>query len=212
MVQMIKPSVELLSITPNAEQLIELAGRRCYKSEDKITPDSAGKFVQMIAKRGHVSVLEHASASFAFICNRGVTHEMVRHRLASFSQESTRYCSYNKAKFGGQINIIWQEHHKFTPDQLSRRMKLYEQIEQVYMAETAEGIPAQIARDNLPICLKTEIVMTCNVREWSHVLTLRTSKAAHPQIRQLMTEVGRILKEQCPNVFASFNFEDEDVV
>jgi len=212
MVQMVKPSVELLAITLSAEQLIELAGRRCYKSEDKITADSAAAFVQMLAKRKHVSVIEHASATFAFVCNRGVSHEMVRHRLCSFSQESTRYCNYGKSKFGGQIKIIEQKHYEFTPAQWARRAALYEQIEEVYMSEIAEGVPAQIARDNLPICLKTEIVMTCNLREWMHVLTLRTSPAAHPQIRELMTLAGRKLKEMCPSVFAEFDFGSGDVV
>lgn len=84
--RIVAPSAELLWITPNAEQVIEAAGRTCYKSEDRITPTSAARFIRMIIKSGHHSVLEHASASFRFVCDRGVTHEMVRHRLASYSQ------------------------------------------------------------------------------------------------------------------------------
>ena len=102
--EIVKPSAELIWITPNAEQEIERAGRTCYKSEDKITDDSAGAFIRMVMKRGHESVIEHASASFRFICDRGVTHEMVRHRLAAYSQESTRYCNYGTDKHGGQIS------------------------------------------------------------------------------------------------------------
>ena len=99
--KIVESSVELLAITENSAQLIELAGRTCYKSEDKITNDSADKFVGMINKRGHVSVIEHASATFRIVTDRGITHEIVRHRLASYSQESTRYCNYGKEKFGG---------------------------------------------------------------------------------------------------------------
>ena len=207
--KLVRPSAILLSITPDAEQLIEEAGRTCYKSEEMITDESADEFIRMIKKRGHESVLEHASASFRFVCNRGVTHEMVRHRLCGFSQESTRFCNYGKDKFGG-IDIINQDFGGLTEDQLRRRWELYEHIERVYLAEVEEGIKPQIARDNLPICLKTEIVMTCNLREWCHVLKLRTSIAAHPQIKQIMTIAGRILKEHCPNVFHDFDFGEED--
>lgn len=106
MVQIQNPSFEILRIDTEALSLLERAGRTCYKSEDKITPDSATVFAKMILARGHESVIEHATATVKFIHNRGFTHELVRHRLASFSQESTRYCNYSKAKFGGGITVI----------------------------------------------------------------------------------------------------------
>jgi thymidylate synthase (FAD) len=199
--KIVEPSVELLFITPDAEKLIEQAGRTCYKSEDKITSDSAKKFVEMVTNRGHHSVIEHAVATFKIICDRGVTHELVRHRLASYSQESTRYCNYRKNKFDGQIAVIMPLDGVLTEEQVKRRQKLYEHIEKVYMAEIEEKVPAQWARDNLPTCLKTEIVMTANFREWLHVIKLRTSEQAHPQIRQIARKVETILRRECPAVF-----------
>ena len=102
----IQPSATLEWITPNAMQIIEKAGRVCYKSETKISNDSAESFIKNILKRGHESVIEHASASFRIITDRGITHEIVRHRIASFSQESTRYCNYSNAKFNNAISVI----------------------------------------------------------------------------------------------------------
>ncbi len=197
----VNSSATLLSITPDAEQLIERCGRVCYKSEDKITPDSAAKFIQMIIKRGHYSVLEHASATILFVCDRGVTHELVRHRLAAYSQESTRYCNYGKDKFGG-VSFI-------QPPNLSGTSRLLWQgacvnAEQTYLTMIENGIAPQIARSILPNCLKTEIAMTANLREWRHVFKLRTASTAHPQIRMIMYPALSFLKKECPNVFADF--------
>jgi thymidylate synthase (FAD) len=104
--KIIKPNAQLLWVTPNAEEIIERAGRVCYKSEDKITNESSFKFIKMLLDRKHEAVLEHACASILFICDRGVTHELVRHRLASYCQESTRYCNYGLAKFSNEISVI----------------------------------------------------------------------------------------------------------
>src|SRR4030043_371244 len=106
MVKIQNPSFEILRIDTEALALIECAGRTCYKSEEKIAPGSAKKFTEMILGRGHESVIEHASATVRFVHNRGFTHELVRHRIASFSQESTRFCNYATGKFGGQITVI----------------------------------------------------------------------------------------------------------
>lgn len=182
----IVPEVDNINATIFPYETIELAGRVCYKSEDKITAGSAEKFVKKIIKMGHESVLEHASFSFRLICNRGVTHEAVRHRLASFCQESTRYCDYNS----NGINIISDEDF-LTEEQWNRRKRLYSMIEEIYCLEREEGVAPQIARNVLPIGLKTEIIITANAREWRHIIKLRTSKAAHPQIREV---VGKILE------------------
>jgi thymidylate synthase (FAD) len=197
----VKPSAELLWITPNAEQMIELGGRTCYKSEDKITPDSAIKFVKKIRSLQHHSVLEHGVASFKFVCDRGVTHEMVRHRLASYSQESTRYCNYSKCKFGGEIKVIEPPFKK--PESIVVWEAITGRIEYAYMKLLEFGESPQMARSILPNCLKTEIVMTCNFREWLHVFALRSSKnkRAHPQIREVMDIAQDILIEQCPAIF-----------
>lgn len=218
--KIVKPSVSLEWHTMNPEIIIERAGRTCYKSEDKITSDSAAKFIKMLGEKGHASVIEHAVASFRIICDRGVSHEIVRHRIASiddehedanhpspssFSQESTRYCNYSKDKFGGiKLSPMLQN---LTNKQIERRTKLYETMEAVYLAEISEGVSPQQARDNLPICLKTELVMTCNFREWKHFLKLRTSSAAHPQMREIALMIQAELRRIAPTVFEA---KDED--
>ncbi len=202
--RIVSPSATLLSLTPNAEQLIERCGRVCYKSEDKITPDSAAEFITRIIKNGHHSVLEHASATILFICDRGVTHELVRHRLVSYSQESTRYCNYGKAtKFDKNITVI-QPPGLGEPEQHGMWIDACMCAERVYMTLTKNGVSPQIARSVLPNCLKTEIATTANLREWRHILALRTSNAAHPQIREIMVMAARLLVAECPNVFAEF--------
>ena len=173
---------------------IEKAGRTCYKSEDRITDESAKSFVRMLIERGHESVLEHESITVRFVCDRGISHEIVRHRIASFSQESQRYVRYN-----GDIKFInprmpnakaygaWQE--------------LCERAEETYKELLSYGVQPQQARSVLPSSTKTEIVMTANLREWRHFLKLRTSTAAHPQMRELTVPLLHELQERIPVVF-----------
>jgi len=208
---LVKPRHEILFIQPNPLELIELAGRTCYKSEDKITDGSAKKFVEMVVKRGHHSVIEHANITVKFICDRGVTHEIVRHRLAAYSQESTRYCNYS----GGVTFVIppWVDlNPKNYPNKYREKNFFKLSSEKIWAntmmdAETAyislleQGWSPQQARSVLPNSLKTEIVMTANVREWKHVLNLRTSKAAHPQMRELMIPLQTELRELIPVIF-----------
>jgi len=151
---------------------------------------------------GHHSVIEHASASFLFVCDRGVTHELVRHRLAAYSQESTRYCNYGKDKFGKEITVI--EPPGLTVSQRGDWARAVREAEIGYLELLNNGCSPQIARSVLPNCLKTEIVTTCNLREWRHIFKLRTSKAAHPQIREVMNMALWKLKNLCPNVFFDF--------
>jgi thymidylate synthase (FAD) len=208
--KIVEPSVELLWITPDPYKNIEIAGRTCYKSEDKITKDSAVKFAAMIKQRGHESVVEHAVASFKIICDRGITHEIVRHRIASYSQESTRYCNYSKDKFGGEINVIEP------PCATNVGKMAWERActvaEEEYLAMIAAGESPQIARSILPTCLKTEIVMTANFREWMHFINLRTNPAAHPQIRPIAEEIRLILAEYCPTIFIDPNTVPKPIV
>jgi thymidylate synthase (FAD) len=165
-------------------EIIEEAGRTCYKSEDKITDGSAKKFVKMILKSGHESVIEHVSASVHFITNRGVTHELVRHRLCAFSQESTRYVDYqNEMLF---IKPVWWDNS--TEDQQINFIASCSAAEIGYNDLRELGWRPEQAREVLPNALKTEIIMTCNLREFRHIFKLRTSKAAHPQIRALMLD------------------------
>jgi len=195
-------SVKREFIIPNAQKLIEVCGRTCYKSEDKITAESAAKFVKMLLERGHESVIEHGWASFRVVCDRGVSHEFVRHRLMSYSQESTRYCNYGKEKFGGEITVI--EPPGLTGETRDLWIASIRMAEHSYLGMITMGVPPEIARSVLPTCLKTELVATANLREWRHFLKMRTSTKAHPQMREVAIMIGRILLENCPEVFADY--------
>jgi thymidylate synthase (FAD) len=216
--KIIKQSATLEFITPNALQVIEKAGRTCYKSEDLITKESAEEFVKKILESGHESVLEHAYASFRFITDRGVTHEMVRHRLVSYSQESTRYCNYSKDKFGNEITIIlpvrfnqvkiissderWID--DLPEDKFSKFQNWFKgcyNAQVAYLQALQLGDTPQEARDLLPNSLKTEIVMTTNFREWRHFFKLRTSPKAHPQMRGLAAQALDIIRKEVEVVF-----------
>lgn len=192
--KIIKPYIELIDAPDYGAMLkkIERIGRVCYKSEGKITEDSAEGFVRGIIKRGHESVIEHASISVLVVCDRGVTHEIVRHRIASYSQESTRYCNYTDGKFGGQLTFIdpctgfgWDMDNDDDIEKYNLWHSAMWEAEGHYHAMIAAGATPQEARSVLPNSLKTEIVMTMNLREWRHFIRLRGSKAAHPQIREI---------------------------
>ncbi len=201
--KIINASFEIMTPLNGAEILkhIETAGRTCYKSEDKITASSAEKFVANIIKNGHESVLEHFSFSVRFIVDRGVSHELVRHRIASFSQESTRYCNYITDRFGRELTVI-------KPCFLAEGTPAWDtwktecaSAEAAYFELLELGCQPQEARAVLPNSLKTEVIMTCNLREWRHMLSLRTGKAAHPQMREVTTPLLEKLKELIPVVF-----------
>ena len=175
---------------------IERAGRTCYKSECKITPDSAAAFVRKILASGHESVIEHEKVTVRIVCDRGVSHEIVRHRLASYSQESTRYCDYSKA---GEISVI--KPRGMTDQQAFYWRMAMEACETTYQLMRAEGASPQIARSVLPNALKTEIVMTANLREWRHFFRLRTSPAAHPQMREIAVPMLAEFQRLIPVIF-----------
>ena len=187
---------------------IEKAGRVCYKSENMISDGTDEKCIKKIWESGHESVIEHVSLTFRIICDRGVTHELVRHRIASYSQESTRYCNYSKDKFGNELTFIrpcfW--------DDDCVQYKLWEQamrqVEESYFALIKEGALPQEARSVLPNSLKTEILVTMNLREWRHFLKLRTSKAAHPQMRQVAVMIYDILSEKLPIIFKDIEIDN----
>jgi thymidylate synthase (FAD) len=199
--QIIKPSFKIEDEINGDAMLrrIEGAGRTCYKSEAKITPDSARGFVRKIIASGHESVLEHEKITVRIICDRGVSHEIVRHRLASYSQESTRYCNYGKP--GRSVAFIvpcfWSE----DSDQFAMWRNAMMCAEDYYLGLIARGASPQQARSVLPNSLKTEIVMTANLREWRHFFRLRTSKAAHPQMREIAVPMLAEFKRLIPVVF-----------
>lgn len=201
--KIIKPSAEIMSATPDLEKCIEFSGRVCYKSEDKITDDSACAFVSKIRSINHESVLEHGAITVKFICDRGVTHELVRHRIASFSQESTRYCNYSKDKFGNELTFI--DPRGGFPEITREEFAIWEEAmveaEVYYLRMIDLGSKAQLARDVLPNSLKTEIVMTTNPREWRHVFKLRCAEAAHPQMREVMLPLRAEFAHVWPALF-----------
>ncbi len=197
--KIVLPSVSLQWITPNALQVIESAGRVCYKSENNITESSAESFIESILNRGHESVIEHASASFRIVTDRGITHEIVRHRIASFSQESTRYCNYSQDKFENEISVIEPLEMTATAKQSWEKACKTAEVEYFKMIEA--GARPQIARSILPTCLKAELIMTCNFREWRHFLKLRLAKGAHPQVIQIAQMIQDCLLKEYPIIF-----------
>lgn len=208
--KLIKPSTEILHVTPALPYLLETAGRVCYKSEDKMTSTSHIKFLQDIIKRGHESVIEHANATVKFICDRGVTHEIVRHRLASYSQESTRYCDYDK----GEVTFIippWcetvepgvyqDEYLNIESEADAYWVCAMLEAESQYKWLRGLGWRPEHARSVLPNSLKTEIVMTANMREWRHFFKLRCAKAAHPQMREVAIPLLIKMQAMVPVLF-----------
>ena len=201
--RIVSPGFEILTPVDSEAILkhIELCGRTCYKSEKKITDESCRTFVQSIIKRGHEAVLEHFNITVKFICDRGVSHEIVRHRLASYCQESTRYCNYSKDDFSGEITVV--EPFYLQPDTLAYNAwkEACEAAEAAYFSLLDWGCTPQEARAVLPNSLKTEVVMTANLREWRHFFKLRCAPAAHPQMREVATPLLAAVQKKLPIVF-----------
>jgi len=202
--KIINPYVELMRDFDGDEvmKFIERCGRTCYLSEKNITPDSAKTFVKNLIRRGHESVLEHFNCTFKIICDRGVMAELTRHRLASFSIESTRFCDYKD-----ELTFIKPNFFADVPDFLKNIngsniwTNAMRAAEEKYSFLRKSGATPEIARSVLPNSLKTEIVMTANLREWRHILKLRTDKKAHPQMREIAFMILNVLKEKLPVVF-----------
>lgn len=201
--KIINPSFEIITPINGSAILkrLEECGRVCYKSESRITDNSAPKFVTAIIKRGHEAVLEHCSFTVKFVCDRGVSHEIVRHRLASYCQESTRYCNYSKGDFQGEITVIEPIYLVPYTDEYSAWEEACQIAERAYFKLLDFGCSPQEARAVLPNSLKTEVVMTANIREWRHFLRLRTAPGAHPQIREIATPLLRELQQVVPVCF-----------
>lgn len=189
---------------------IEQCGRVCYKSEHKITENSAEKFVANIIKRGHEAVLEHASITVKFVVDRGVSHEIVRHRLASYCQESTRYCNYSKEDFGSEITFIIPHYLDYGTEGFKIWKQAMRECENAYFKLLDYGLSPQEARAVLPNSLKTELVMTANLREWRTFFKLRTANAAHPQMREVTRPLLDELKQLIPIVFDDITYEVND--
>ncbi|HEB41933.1 MAG TPA: FAD-dependent thymidylate synthase [Candidatus Dependentiae bacterium] len=215
---LVKPSYKIEGIYGDAE-VIEKAGRVCYKTEDKMTHESSDKFLRKIIGSGHHSVLEHSAMSVRFICDRGVTHELVRHRLCAFSQESTRYCNYK-----GGVTFVIPPWVNIEPGEYTSRpisgvhpntafwywAMIDAELKYIQLLSDRDTQPhwsPQQARSVLPNSTKTEIVTTANFREWRHIFTLRCAKAAHPQMRELIIPLLEECKKLLPVIFEDITYE-----
>lgn len=217
--KIINPTFEILSEISEKGikelQHIEKIGRVCYKSEDRITEDgeSAKKFVKMLIDRGHLAMIEHSSLSVKFTVDRGFSHELVRHRIASFAQESTRFCNYNKNKFGNEISVICpmggilldNKTNSLSGNDINKLVNEWsaamEDAERHYLKMIEMGATPQIARSVLPNSLKTEITITANYREWRNFFKLRIQYSAHPAMREVTIPLLNTLKKRIPIIF-----------
>lgn len=208
--KIIEPYYEILTPISNGGinelKFIERVGRVCYKSEDKITDDSCKMFVANLIKNSHEAMIEHSILSVKFVVDRGISHELVRHRIASFAQESTRFCNYSKDKFNNEITFI----KPIFDDVKNESRWAYQMIqaERCYFELLKNGATPQEARAVLPNSLKTEIVMTANYREWRNFFKLRTAKNAHPQMRQITIPLLKELQNKIPIIFDDIKFEE----
>lgn len=220
-----KPSFEIL--TPISEggieelKHIEKIARVCYKSEGLITEDgeSAKKMIKMLINRDHTAMIEHSSLSVKFTVDRGVSHELVRHRIASFAQESTRYVNYSLDKFGNEINVINIKDGVFLDSKMKNMdadtvgiiiaewLSAMEDAERHYMRMIELGATPQIARSVLPNSTKTEITITANYREWRNFFKLRVPVTAHPQMREITIPLLKELKSRLPIIFDDIEVE-----
>ena len=198
-------------------QRIEGAGRTCYKSESYISPESARRFVTNLIQRGHEAMIEHAYMAVRFTVDRGVSHELVRHRVASFAQESTRYCNYSKDKFGNELTFInpcfWSDDYPSNTWALMNQWKIdMEHAEEAYMRMIRMGASPQEARTVLPNSIKTEVVMTANMREWRHFFRLRAAcetGPAHPQMLEVSVPLFQTCAANMPELFGDIVIPDD---
>ena len=224
--RIIEPSYEILTEISEGGikelQHIEKIGRVCYKSEDKITEDgeSAKKFVKMLIARGHEAMIEHSKLSVKFTVDRGISHQLTRHRIASFAMESMRYCNYTNDKFNNEISVIEIDggiEHDAKMKNMSTTernaiddewVSAMEDAERHYMRMIEWGATPQIARSVLPHSTKTEITLTANYREWRNFFKLRATKAAHPQMQEITRPLLKELKTRLPIIFDDIEMEE----
>ena len=211
--RVINAGYEIISDLNGAEILkhIERCARVCYKSEDRITDGSAEKMVAALIRSGHEAMLEHYSFTVKFICDRGIANELVRHRIASFAQESSRYCCYAKDKFGKELTFINPCFWEPDSDNYARWFHEMDESEKTYLAMIESGATPEQARDILPTSIKTEIVMTANLREFRHFFKLRAEGITgkpHPQMLEITIPLLKELKQKIPVVFDDIMMED----
>ena len=185
----------------NEARKIEAAARTCYKSENYVSEDSWKSFIKKLKENNHGAMLEFGNFICRITTDRGVSHELVRHRLASYAQESTRYCNYGKNKFNNELTFIKPVEIDISKNEFKIWKSAMEAAEESYLTLIEEKVKPENARSVLPISLKTEVVMKCNWRELLHMLDLRTSAAAHPDIRYVMNMIKDVFMENIPELF-----------
>lgn len=208
--KIIKPYVYLREAEIDKSKLynVEYAARLCYKSEGRMTDEVNEKFLNNIITRQHESVLEHEKVTVYFVVDRGITHEIVRHRVGSYSQESTRYCNYAGDKFGNEITVIEPYYYIGRDEEYAEWKACCEKIEQSYFKLLENGTP-QEARAILPNSLKTEIAVTYNLREWRHFFALRCEQSAHPQMQQITIPLLLEFKRKLSPVFDDISYNEK---
>ena len=187
---------------------VEKCGRICYLSEPKDPEGSTDKFIRMLIKNGHESPLEHGGCTFKIVTDRAISQEVVRHRLASYSQESTRYCNYANGKFSREITVI--ESSGLAENEAREWLDAMEHLERTYLLMIDSGVKPEKARDVLPLCLKTELMMTANFREWRHFLKLRGSRMAHQGIRKIAKQIYEVFQRAIPVLVEDIKLADAD--
>ena len=187
---------------------IERACRTCYRSEDKISEESYKNLLTNCLNRGHESVLEHEKITVRIYSDIGTYKDLTRHRFASFSVESTRYCSYNKDKYGNEIAVVNPVYME-DKEVFETWKKAIEDMEKAYMKMKELGASTDMCREILPHSTAAEYTMTANIREWKHILELRTTNHVHPAIRQVLIPLLLLLKEQMPEIFGDIEYDKE---
>ncbi len=207
--KIVDPWIEVEKIDGiNIMKKIERACRTCYRSEGNISEDSYKNLLKNCINRGHESVLEHEKVTIRMYCDIGVYKDLTRHRFASFSIESTRYCSYDKDKYGNEIKCI---NPSYIEDKeiYEEWKKSMEEIEKRYMKMKELGASTDMCRLILPHSTAAEVTMTADIREWKHILSLRTSNKAHPAIRQLLIPLLKYFQKEMPEIFESVEYDKE---
>lgn len=207
--QIINPCIEVEKV--DGKQImkrIERACRTCYRSEEKITEESYKTLLKNCITRGHESVLEHEKVTVRMLCDIGVYKDLTRHRIASFSIESTRYCNYGKDKFSNEIKFIKPCNIEEGTEIYSNWKNACETIEENYINMSKDGATPDQMRMILPHSTAAEVTMTANIREWKHILLLRTSSHTHPAIRQLLIPLLLHFKKIMPEIFEDVPYDE----
>lgn len=209
MVKIIEPKVEVEKFNGiDIMKKLERACRTCYRSEDVIGDETYKILLKNCINRGHESVLEHEKISIRLITEIGAYKDFTRHRLSSFSIESTRFCSYDKNKFNNEIKVI-NPKYIIDPMIYDIWLKSCKTMEENYMLMKKLGANNDICREILNHSVAAEVVMSCNIREWRHILSLRCSKMVHPSLKVIFIPLLLLFKQEMPELFDDIDYDKD---